>query len=421
MSLPEKKILYFLIIILTILTSVCSATAESVVYFSQEEDLVSDQRLTLEDFTIAGESGKPEPGDSILLSYNLEYGAEMPNPLTVTLPKGLYFIATDPDGEEITVGGSYINEIIEPGTVFRVRAPFIPEKAGIWKFRPAYYVQDKRGVGLTSPEEWDIAEINVHAPSYLPDISVESAEIIYNEKFPSIVTLFYTVRNAGGAVIPSTMLLLEVDGEVIGEENESFLNPGDTVQSSRNIPADMVSEGSLIKITGDAGDFLAESNETNNVFLLEYSEFISGSTGKSALSLSDPVNEGVSPKNSPGSSEGSDNPVIPAGGEPCGAVNENTGIPVDYSGSCNIQFIVLGILAVIMSAVSFILGYLFSECGKGKREIEWLIAKVDRLKAENSDLENYNSKSAKQSRKKKDSKENRMKKAIDELKNRKDL
>jgi hypothetical protein len=74
-----------------------------------------------------------------------------------------------------------------------------------------------------------------------------------------------------------------------------------------------------------------------------------------------------------------------------------------------------------MSAVSFILGYLFSECGKGRREVEWLTAKVDRLKSENCDLEHYNKNAAAQPVKEKDSKENRMKKAIDDLKKSKDL
>lgn len=427
MFLPEKKILYFSIIFLTIFTSVFSAAAESTVYFSQEDTLVSDHRITLKDFTISGTSDKLEPGESILLSCNFEYDAEMPNPLTVTLPSGLYFTATAPDGEEIAVGGSYINEVIEPGSEFRVRAPFIPEKSGLWKFSPAYYVRDKRGVGLTSPDEWQIAEVMVNAPSSLPDMSVVGAEVSYNEKFPSFVTLYYTVENRGGAVIPSAMLMLEADGQIVTDGIEISLNPGESVQSSYNIPVEMAGEGSRIKITGDCTGILEESNEDNNVLILDYSGSASaGSYGGTSpvlapASVTSPGTQ--SGGNSSGISDTADNSGTSdtsAVNNPTAPVNENSGIIPDYS-SCNIQFIVLGILAVIMSAVSFILGYLFSECGKGRREIEWLTAKVDRLKSENCDLEYYNKKAAAQPVKKKDSKENRMKKAIEDLKKNKDL
>jgi hypothetical protein len=427
MFLPKKKILYFSIIILVIFTSVFSASAEDMVYFSQEDTLVSDHRLTLKDFTISGDSDKPEPGDSILLSYYLEYSAEMPNPLTVTLPNGLYFMATSPDGEEIAVGGSYINEVIEPGSEFRVRAPFTPEKSGLWKFSPAYYVRDKRGVGLTSPDDWQVAEIMVNAPSYLPDISIAGAEVSYNEKFPSFVTLYYTVENTGGAVIPSAMLMLEVGGQNVTDGIEISLNPGESVQSTYNIPVEMVGEGSLIKITGDCRGILAESNEDNNVLTLDYSGFASGNSYGGEYPVLTPsavTSPGTqSGGNSSGISDTADNSKTSdtsAVDNPSGDVNAASGIIPDYS-SCNIQFIVLGILAVIMSAVSFILGYLFSECGKGRREVEWLTAKVDRLKSENCDLEHYNKNAAAQPVKEKDSKENRMKKAIDDLKKSKDL
>lgn len=359
MFAQNKKYSLVLTVFLLLMVLPCISAA-GVVQYSQDGQNLSPDRLLLSDYTVTSERPELYPGDTLELSYVLT--SEGFYDMLISLPKGLYFTALDPDGQEVTVGGAFTGQFISPGDSIIMKARLTVDKPGTWKIWPSYNVQSRNGIVRYNPEEWNAAEIYIdeeYVP--LPDLTIIEAGMAGSGENGNEKRFYYVVENNGPLGANATISRIIVNDAEAGIENPVGMLPSGESQKVFFTLSD-VSKGDKITIVLDSAGSTAELDEDNNDWSF-------------AVNLKNDISA---------SSETYSKAAVEEGSEESGGESENVVYyPATTTVSCDVtvQFIVLGIISVLMSVFSFALGYYYCQSKKCENELGWMYAKLKRLES----------------------------------------
>ena len=319
---------------------------------------MSSNRLILSDFSITSERDELYPGDTLELYYVISSDAFYP--MLVSLPDGLHFEATDPDGNAVKAGGSYIGEFLNPGDSLAIKARMKVDKPGLWKIWPAYNVQNNKGVVQYNPEEWRAADIFIddkYIP--MPDLTIIEAGVAGTGENGLEKKFYYVVENTGPLGANASVSKILVNNEEPGIGNQVGMIPSGESQKAF-FTLGNISKGDKITIILDGMNAIGELEEDNNEW--SFAVNIQNDVAKTS-----------------GTGSGSDL------SEDSGQEKAESGNVVYYPATtavcCDvtIQFIVLGVLSSLMSVFSFALGYYYCQTKKCENEIGWMYAKLKRM------------------------------------------
>lgn len=364
MRILNKKLSLILTVVLLFMAIPCISTA-GVVQYSQEGQNMSSDRILLSDFTITSERSEIYPGDTLELSYVIT--SKGFNDMLISLPKGLYFTALNPDGEKVTVGGAFTGQFISPDDPTLMKARITVDKPGTWKIWPSYNIQNRNGIVQYNPKEWNAAEIYIdekYVP--LPDLTIIEAGTAGSGENGNEKRFYYIVENNGPLGTNATISRIFINDNEIGIENPVGMLPSGESQKVFFTLSE-VSKGDKIRIVLDAANSEAELDEDNNDW--SFAVNLKNDISKTSSSDSTSDRKEISEKSS-------------------GKSDDVVYYPATNPVSCDVttQFIVLGILSVLMSVFSFALGYYYSQSKRCENELGWMYAKLKRIDSgENTD------------------------------------
>ncbi len=356
----NKKISFVLIIFLMVFVLPCISAAETVQYSQSGENMSSD-RFVASDFTITSERPEIYPGDTLEMSYVIT--SEGFYDSMISLPKGLYFTALDPDGNLVEAGKAFTGQFISPGDSIIMKARLTVDKPGTWKIWPSYTIQNNNGIVKYNPDEWAAADIYVEEEEIpLADLTIIEAGTAGSSENGDDLRFYYIVKNTGPFDANTTVSGILLNDEDLGIENPVGILPAGESQKVF-FTLSNVSKGDKITIFLDAAGTEDELDEDNNDWSFAVNLKNDVSKTSDAVDSSDLVSE-----------------------EPEQSSNETSSVvyyPATTAVCCDVtaQFIILGIIAVLMSVFSFALGYYYCQSKKCENELGWMYAKIKRLEA----------------------------------------
>jgi len=355
----NKKYSLVLTVFLLFMIIPCISAA-GVVQYSQDGQNMSPDRFLLSDFTVTSERPEIYPGDTLELSYVLT--SEGFGDMLISLPKGLYFTALSPDGEEVTVGGAFTGQFISPGDSIIMKARLTVDKPGTWKIWPSYNIQNKNGIVRYNPKEWNAADIYIdekYVP--LPDLTIIGAGMAGSGENGDDKRFYYIVENNGPLGSNATVSRIFINDEETGIENPVGMLPSGESQKVFFTLSDAL-KGDKITIVLDAANLEAELDEDNNDWSF-------------AVNLKNDISASSETYSKAAVEEGSEE----SNGESANVVY----YPATTAVCCDVtaQFIVLGVISVLMSIFSFALGYYYCLSKKCENELGWMYSKLKRLES----------------------------------------
>jgi hypothetical protein len=356
----NTKISFVLIIFLMVFVIPCISAAETVQYSQSGENMSSD-RFVASDFTITSERPEIYPGDTLEMSYVITSEGFYDG--MISLPKGLYFTALDPDGNLVEAGKAFTGQFISPGDSIIMKARLTVDKPGTWKIWPSYNIQNNNGIVKYNPDEWAAADIYVEEEDIpLADLTIVEAGTAGTAETSDGMKFYYIVKNTGPLDANATMSSILLNNEDTGIGNPVGNLPAGESQKVF-FTLSNVSKGDKITIVLDAAGTEDELDEENN----DWSFAVNLKNDVSKTSYSEDSSD-----------------VVPE--EPDQSSNETSSVvyyPATTAVCCDVtaQFIILGIIAVLMSVFSFALGYYYCQSKKCENELGWMYAKLKRLEA----------------------------------------
>ena len=162
MSGKNIRLAGFAVFIITLLLMAVPVVSASVVYYSQEQPVISPEGLKISSYSISGDLPELFTGDDVTAAYMLQYEPTEYNQIVIDQPGGLFFDLTDPQGYTVRLGQNYIGKTIYPGDYVSVKETFSLDKPGVWKISPAYTIITGNGMKKHSnPKNWQVVEINI--------------------------------------------------------------------------------------------------------------------------------------------------------------------------------------------------------------------------------------------------------------------
>jgi len=356
----NKKYLLVLIVFLLIFIVPCISAAETVQY-SQYGGNMSPDRIIVSDFAITSERSEIYPGDTLELFYVLTSDGYYD--MLISLPDGIYFTAQNPAGEEIKIArAAYTGQLFSPGDSIAMQSRLTVDEPGTWKIWPSYTIQNRNGIVQYNPEGWCAAEIYVDA-KFIPlaDLSIVEAGTAGTGVNDDEMRFYYVVENTGPLGADTTVSRIMVNDLDTGFESPVGILPSGESQKIF-FTLTNISKGDKITVVLDADETEAELDEENNdwSFAVNLKNDVSKTTATDASAT-----ETEEPKKD---TENSESVVYyPA----------TTAVCCDVT----VQFIILGVISVLMSVFSFALGYYYCQSKKCENELGWMYAKLMRLEA----------------------------------------
>lgn len=359
----NKKISFVLIVFLLIFVVPCISAAETVQYSQSGENMSSD-RIIVSDFTVTSERPDIYPGDTLELSYVLTSDGYYD--MLISLPDGIYFTAKNPDGEEIKIArAAYTGQFISPGDSIVMQSRVTVDEPGTWKIWPSYTIQNKNGIVQYNPEEWNAAEIYVDEEVVpLADLTIVEAGTAGADETDGGMRFYYVVENTGPLGADTTVSRILVNDLDTGFESPVGILPSGESQKVFFTLAN-ISKGDKITVVLDAAETEAELDEENNdwSFAVNLKNDVSKTSAAAASAT-----EAEEPKQDKQDTMNPETVVY---------CPDTTAVCCDVT----VQFIVLGVISVLMSIFSFALGYYYCQSKKCENEIGWMYAKLKRLES----------------------------------------
>ncbi|MBN1431429.1 MAG: hypothetical protein JW931_01490 [Methanomicrobiaceae archaeon] len=283
--------------------------------------------------------------------------------MLISLPDGLHFEAVAPGGDEVKAGGSYIGEFLNPGDSLIMKARMKVDKPGLWKIWPAYNAQNNKGIVQYNPEEWGAAEIFIDEKYIpMPDLTIIEAGVAGTGENGLEKKFYYVVENTGPLGASASVSKILINNEEPGVENPVGMIPSGESQKAF-FTLGNISKGDKITIILDGPNAIGELEEDNNEWSF-------------AVNLQNDVAKTSGTGSGAEISEGPGKEVVESGNVVyCPAT---TAVCCDVT----VQFIVLGVLSVLMSVFSFALGYYYCQTKKCENEIGWMYSKLKRMDIE---------------------------------------
>ncbi|MDD4299572.1 MAG: CARDB domain-containing protein [Methanomicrobium sp.] len=355
----------FAILILALLTAVAPALAGTIYYY-QDTPVASPEYLTLKGFSVSGETAEIYPGDEVTAKYMIHYEPQSYNQLVIDQPGGLYFDLTDPDGTTTRLGTNYIGKTIEPDAYISITESFTPDKPGTWKISPAYtVVQGNLMSKKSNPKNWQTAEIHVKGISKpRPDLIISDAKAEFDAELGIISRISYTIKNTGDADSQPSSSIIYIDGyENSMISSTGYLPSGESATIFEPAGVKYSGSSTLLKIEADYAKLINESDKENNKF-----EIVVQNPGY-ILPNKDTKNEAPAYESLP---------VLES--KPVAATEYNV-CPVQ-GGCFDICFLcaVAGVLSILVSVLSFALGYYYGLNKNCEREVLWMRSKLEILR-----------------------------------------
>lgn len=353
------------VLIIVFLLAAVPAVSATVVYYSQEEPVISPEGLKITSYKISGELPELFTGDEITALYMLQYEPTDYNQLVIDQPGGLFFDLTDPHGYTVRLGLNYIGKTLFPGDYVSVKEKFSLDEPGVWKISPAYTIIAGNGMKkISNPKDWQVVEINILGrEDPKPDLIIENIKADFDVENDAISRISYTIKNIGKADSNPSITALFVDGKKVDAESDvGYLPSGESVTIFE--PVDLMYAGStsLFEAQADYDKRINESDYENNHYeiIIEnpgFEEFFEteGSESVSGVKVA---------------SESKASQAV---------ITEYNQCPSQVQNCSDICFIcgVVGLLSILLSVLSFALGYFYGLNKNCERQANWMRSKID--------------------------------------------
>lgn len=373
MSGKKFRALGFAICIIILLLMAVPAVSATVTYYSQEEPVISPEGLKINSYKIFGDLPDVFTDDDITALYMLQYESTGYNQLVIDQPGGLFFVITDPQGNSARSGSNYIGKTIYPGDYINVKETISFDKPGVWKISPGYTVITGAGMQkVSNPKDWQVAEINVIGrENPKPDLIIENIMADFDSVNGIISRISYTIRNIGDADSDPSITALFADSNRIDTvSNVGYLPPGESITIFEPVSVKYSGSTSLIEAQADYNEQINETDDENNLYetIIDNPGFADSfeNTGGGVISNINTI------------SDSNTRPSVAAEYNQCS---------VQVQGCADICFIcgVVGLLSILLSILSFALGYFYGLNKNCENQVRWMRSKIDFLRSDKDD------------------------------------
>ena len=359
-----------LILLILALVAVTGVSAATVNYYTLNEPITTPQGLTLESFRVTGENAEISVGDTLTVMQMMSYLSGPYYQLIIDQPGGITFDIVNPEGRSYRLGANYVGKTISQGDYVSVKESFTPDIAGVWKIKPTFAVTAGNGRGkFFPPENWPVAEITVAAvEDPKPDLVIEGVTADFDYKDGIITKITYVVKNIGDVDAQASVTKIMIDGTEVADSAVGYLPAGKSLTVF--VPVNVKYNGlsSLIEVNPNADGAVDEADAANNYF----DAIIENPTDNTVTTIAaSPTSESLTPS----AVTGAKTEVVSA--DTCLAYTQN----------CNSIFTcsVIGLLSLLLSAVTFALGYFYGVSKNCKSEMAWMRSKIAYLRSTDPD------------------------------------
>ena len=356
-----------LILLILAFVGISGVSAATVNYYTLNEPVTTPQGLTLESFRVSGENQEISVGDTVNVMQMMSYLSGPYYQLIIDQPGGLTFDIVNPEGRAYRLSSNYIGKTITQGDYVSAKDSFVPDIAGVWKIKPSFAVTTGAARGkFFPPENWPVAEIKVAAvEDPKPDLVIEGVTADFDYKNGMITKITYVVKNVGDVDAGESVSKIMIDGAEVADSSVGFLPAGKSLTVFVPVNVKYNGPSSLIEVTPNADKAVDEANHGNNYF--------------DAI-IDNPVDSSVTTITAGPTSESLSQSAVP-GGAGTEVVSADTCLA--YTQNCNSIFTcsVIGLLSVLLSAVTFALGYFYGVSKNCKKEMAWMRSKIAYLRS----------------------------------------
>ncbi len=359
-----------LILLILAFFGISGVSAATVNYYTLNEPVTTTQGLSLESFKVSGENQDIHVGDTINLMQMMSYNPESYNQLVIDQPGGISFEVTNPEGRAYRLNTNYVGKAISPGDYVSIKDSFIPDIEGVWKIKPSYTVTAGAAKGkIFPPDYWPIAEITVaKVEDPKPDLVIEGVSADFDYTNGLITKITYVVKNVGDVDAEASVTKIKIDGTDIGSDSAvGYLPAGKSLTVF--VPVNVKYNGfsSLIEVTPNAEKAFDEADYENNYF---------------DTIIDNPVdNAATTIESKPASDDLKSQSVSSGGIKSTDIVSADTCLA--YNQNCNTIFTcsIIGLLSILLSAVTFALGYYYGVSKNCRKEMAWMRSKIAYLRS----------------------------------------
>ena len=356
-----------LILLILALVGISGVSAATVNYYTLNEPVTTPQGLTLESFRVSGENQEISVGDTVNVMQMMSYLSGPYYQLIIDQPGGLTFDIVNPEGRAYRLSANYVGKTITQGDYVSAKDTFVPDIAGVWKIKPSFAVTSGAARGkIFPPENWPVAEIKVTAiEDPKPDLVIEGVTADFDYKNGMITKITYVVKNVGDIDAGESVSKIMIDGAEVADSSVGFLPAGKSLTVFVPVNVKYNGPSSLIEVTPNANKAVDEANHENNYF--------------DAI-IDNPADSSVTTITAGPTSESLSQSAVP-GGVQTDVVSADTCLA--YTQNCNSIFTcsVIGLLSVLLSAVTFALGYFYGVSKNCKNEMAWMRSKIAYLRS----------------------------------------
>ena len=356
-----------LILLILALVGISGVSAATVNYYTLNEPVTTPQGLTLESFRVSGENQEISVGDTVNVMQMMSYLSGPYYQLIIDQPGGLTFDIVNPEGRAYRLSSNYVGKTITQGDYVSAKDTFVPDIAGVWKIKPSFAVTTGAARGkFFPPENWPVAEIKVTAiEDPKPDLVIEGVTADFDYKNGMITKITYVVKNVGDIDAGESVSKIMIDGAEVADSSVGFLPAGKSLTVFVPVNVKYNGPSSLIEVTPNANKAVDEANHENNYF--------------DAI-IDNPADSSVTTITAGPTSESLSQSAVP-GGVQTDVVSADTCLA--YTQNCNSIFTcsVIGLLSVLLSAVTFALGYFYGVSKNCKNEMAWMRSKIAYLRS----------------------------------------
>ncbi|MBP5082670.1 MAG: hypothetical protein J6104_00330 [Methanomicrobium sp.] len=358
-----------LILLILAFVGIAGVSAATVNYYTLNEPVTTPQGLTLESFRVSGENPEVSVGDTVNVMQMMSYLSGPYYQLIIDQPGGLTFDIVNPEGRAYRLGSNYVGKTISQGDYVSVKDSFVPDIAGVWKIKPSFTVTSGTARGkFFPPETWPVAEITVAAvEDPKPDLVIEGVTADFDYKDGMITKITYVVKNVGDVDAGESVSKIMIDGAEVAESSVGFLPAGKSLTVFVPVNVKYNGPSSLIEVTPNANKAVDEANHENNYF----DAIIDNPADSSVTTITaGPTSESLSQSATTGT-----------GSARTDVVSADTCLA--YTQNCNSIFTcsVIGLLAILLSAVTFALGYFYGVSKNCTKEMAWMRSKISYLRS----------------------------------------